>query len=161
MVIDPGDAIETYRETGNTQMTRLRFISAAAIVALTSGFALAQTPAAPTTPAKPAMPAVTTMPAVTAPAAAPAVKAAPVAQTAPAVTAPAAKPAPVAAAKKIDLNTATADELDKLPQIGPARSKLIVEARAKTKFKDWADFDKRDVIPQNAEAAIKDLVVIH
>ena len=123
-------------------MTRLRFISAAAIVALTSGFALAQTPVAPTMPAKPAMPAVV----APAPVATPAAK--PVVQTVP------------AAVRKLDLNTATVDELDKLPQIGAARSKLIVEARTKAKFKDWADFDKRDVIPSNAEAAIKDMVIV-
>ena len=134
-------------------MTRLRFISAAAILALTAGAAFAQTPAV--TPAKPATPAVTTAapaaPSVTAP-----VAAAPAKPSTPAVaTAPSAAPV-----KKVDLNTATADELDKLPQIGPARSKLIVEARAKSKFKDWADFDGRNVIPQNAETAIKDLVII-
>ena len=64
--------------------------------------------------------------------------------------------APVAS--KINLNTATATELDTLPQIGPARAKAIVEARAKGKFKDWDDFVARKVIPSNAVAAIKDLV---
>jgi competence protein ComEA len=64
------------------------------------------------------------------------------AKPAPAVTAPApAKPATTGAATaprvaKINLNTATAAELDKLPQIGSARSKAIVEARAKAKFKN-------------------------
>ena len=82
----------------------------------------------------------------------------------PAVAAPAAKtpePAKAAAAtpgKKIDLNTATAAELDSLPQIGPARAKAIIEARAKGKFKSWDDFTKRNVVPSNAEGAIKDLV---
>lgn len=135
-------------------MTRLRFLSAAAIVALTSGIAFAQTPAAPAATA----PAVTA-PAVAKPAAPAVVQAAPAAQPAPV----AAKPVPAAttaAVKKLDLNTATADELDKLPQIGPARAKAIVEARLKGKFKDWADFDKRDVVPTNAETAIKDLVIV-
>jgi competence protein ComEA len=81
--------------------------------------------------------------------------------TAPAVTAPA-KPAnpatPAAVVNKINLNTATATELDTLPQIGPARAKAIVEARAKGKFKNWDDFLARKVVPSNAEAAIKDLV---
>src|SRR5262249_18187635 len=64
----------------------------------------------------------------------------------PAVTAPApAKPATTGAATapqvaKTNLNTATAAELDKLPQMGPARSKAIIEARAKAKFKNWDDF---------------------
>ena len=150
-------------------MTRLRFISAAAILALTAGAAFAQTPSV--APAKPSTPAavVATPPAVTTTAPA---KAAPVAATtapaAPVVAAPAKPVAPAVAsapsaatAKKVDLNTATADELDKLPQIGPARSKLIIEARAKSKFKDWNDFAARNVIPSNAETAIKDLVIVH
>ncbi|NDA47017.1 MAG: hypothetical protein EBY21_07025, partial [Alphaproteobacteria bacterium] len=60
--------------------------------------------------------------------------------------------------KKINLNTATAEELDKLPQIGGARSKAIIEARGKGKFKDWTDFTTRKVLPDTAGAAIKDLV---
>src|SRR5262249_60534949 len=82
----------------------------------------------------------------------------------PAVTAPApAKPATTGAATapqvaKTNLNTATAAELDKLPQIGAARSKAIIEARAKAKFKNWDDFVARKVVPADAAAAIKDVV---
>jgi competence protein ComEA len=84
------------------------------------------------------------------------------AKPAPAVTAPAkptttgAATAPVAA--KTNLNTATAAELDKLPKIGPARSKAIIEARGKEKFKNWDDFAARKVVPSDALAAIKDVV---
>ena len=56
-------------------------------------------------------------------------------------------------AKPVNLNTATAAELDALPQIGPARAKAIVDARAKAKFKNWDDFVARKVVPSNAEAA--------
>ena len=86
------------------------------------------------------------------------------AKPAPAVTAPApAKPATTGAATapqvaKTNLNAATAAELDKLPQIGPARSKAIIEARAKAKFKNWDDFVARKVVPADAAAAIKDVV---
>jgi competence protein ComEA len=84
----------------------------------------------------------------------------------PAAVSPAAAPAaaasktsaPVAATKKVNLNTATAADLDNLPQIVEARSKVIIEARAKGKFKNWDDFVARKVVPANAEAAIKDLV---
>ena len=84
------------------------------------------------------------------------------AHPAPAVTAPA-KPSTTGAATspiaaKTNLNTATAADLDKLPQIGPARSKLIIEARAKAKFKSWDDFVARKVVPTDAAAAIKDVV---
>src|SRR5262245_34887192 len=84
------------------------------------------------------------------------------AKPAPAVTAPA-KPATTGAAAapqvaKTNLNTATAAELDKLPQMGPARSKTIIEARAKAKFKNWDDFVARKVVPADTAAAIKDVV---
>jgi competence protein ComEA len=64
--------------------------------------------------------------------------------------------APVAS--KVNLNTATVAELDKLPQIGPSRSKAIVDARAKSKFKNWDDFVARKVLPADATAALKDVV---
>jgi competence protein ComEA len=85
------------------------------------------------------------------------------AKPAPAVTVAPLKPATTGAATapqvaKTNLNTATAAELDKLPQIGPARSKAIVEARAKAKFKNWDDFVARKVVPADAAAAIKDVV---
>ena len=88
-------------------------------------------------------------PATVTPAAAPA---------APAATTTSKTPATAAMSKKVNLNTATAAELDNLPQIGEARSKAIIEARAKGKFKSWDDFVARKVVPANAEAAIKELV---
>jgi DNA uptake protein ComE-like DNA-binding protein len=79
----------------------------------------------------------------------------------PAATAPA-KPATTGAATpvaaKTNLNTATAAELDKLPKVGAAHSKAIIEARAKDKFKNWDDFVARKVVPADAAAAIKDVV---
>lgn len=121
-------------------MISRRLIVSAAALALSVGAALAQT-AQPAQPARPATPP----PAAAAPAKPAAAPAA------------AAKPA-VPAAKKTNLNTAAAEELDKLPQIGPARAKAIVDARAKGKFKNWDDFVARKVVPANAEAAIKDMV---
>jgi competence protein ComEA len=59
----------------------------------------------------------------------------------------------------VNLNTAPENELDKLPQIGPARAKAIIEARTKNgRFKDWNDFVARNVVPKNAEDAIKDKI---
>src|SRR4029077_12997438 len=83
--------------------------------------------------------------------------------TAPAAKSPAPAPAPAATksapvTQKVNLNTATAAELDALPQIGPARAKAIIEGRAKGKYKNWDDFVARKVIPSNAETAIKDKV---
>jgi DNA uptake protein ComE-like DNA-binding protein len=75
--------------------------------------------------------------------------------TAPAKTTGAAT-APVVA--KTNLNTASMAELDKLPKIGPARSKAIIEARAKEKFKSWDDFVARKLVPADAVATLKDIV---
>ena len=61
----------------------------------------------------------------------------------PSAAAPATAPAVLPTAKKVDLNTATAAELDALPDVGATRSKAILDERAKGPFKDWADFDKR------------------
>ncbi|CAN7300678.1 ComEA family DNA-binding protein [Bosea sp. LjRoot237] len=118
-------------------MTMSRFAIGLAALALAAGPALAQTATQPTTPAKPAAP-------VTTPAA------------------PAAKPAAPAAtqaqAKKVNINTASAAELEQLKGIGEARSKKIVEERAKAKFKNFDDLVKRSVLPSNVEADIKDHV---
>ncbi len=64
--------------------------------------------------------------------------------------------APVAA--KVNLNTAPATELNKLPKGNVVNSKAIVEARAKAKFKNWDDFVARKVVPSDAAAAMKDAV---
>ena len=64
--------------------------------------------------------------------------------------------APIAA--KVNLNTAAAADLEKLPQVGPARSKAIVEARTTAKFKNWDDFVARKVVPADVAALIKDRV---
>ncbi len=113
--------------------------------ALTAGAALAQTtqqPARPATPAAPTQPA------------RPATPAAPAAQ-APAKAAPAAAQPAARQGTLVNLNTAPAAELDKLPQIGEKRAADII---AKRPYKDWADFVAKNVVPSNAEAAIKDLV---
>ncbi|KAF0232254.1 MAG: helix-hairpin-helix DNA-binding motif-containing [Beijerinckiaceae bacterium] len=145
-------------------MSKNLILRTAAVLLIGTGAAFAQatapaptapkagTPApAPTAPkaATPAAPA----PAATAPKAAPAPAAAPAA-TAPKAATPAAAPA-ATAGKPVNLNTATQAELESLNQIGPARAKDIMEARAKAKFKNWDDFVARNVVPKNAEEAIK------
>ncbi len=137
----------------------MKTLFAAALLAATASTAIAQT-AQTTQPNQSTTPRTTTTPA--APAQAPAQ--APAAQR-PATTAPAAAaPAPAAAqparpaanqSQLVNLNTASKDELDKLPQIGEARAQAII---AKRPYKDWADFVAKGVVPSNAEAAIKDKV---
>lgn len=127
-------------------MTMSRFLLPLVALAAMGGQAFAQTATqAPAAAAKPAAP-------VTAPAA-PAAQAAPAAKPA----TPAAQPA-AAQAKKININTATAAELDTLKGIGEARSKKIIEERNKAKFKDFADLVKRGTLPSNVEAEIKDKI---
>jgi DNA uptake protein ComE-like DNA-binding protein len=80
----------------------------------------------------------------------------------PSATAPA-KPATTGAATapmatKTNLNTASEADLDKLPHVGAHRSKAIIAARTKEKFKDWDDFVARKVVPADVAAAIKDSV---
>ena len=118
-------------------MTLSRFATGLAELALAAAPALAQTATQPATPAKPAAPMTTP--------AAPAAK-------------PAAPAATQAQAKKININTASAAELDTLKGIGEARSKKIIEERAKAKFKNFDDLVKRNVLPANVEADIKDKI---
>lgn len=127
-------------------MTMSRFLIPLVALAAMGGQAFAQTATQPAAPAaKPAAP-------VTAPAA-------PAAQATPATkpATPAAQPA-ATQAKKININTATAAELDSLKGIGEARSKKIIEERGKAKFKDFADLVKRGTLPANVEAEIKDKI---
>jgi len=110
-------------------MTMSRFLIPLVALAAMGGQAFAQTATQPAPAAKPTAP----------------------------VTAPAAQPA-ATQAKKININTATAAELDTLKGIGEARAKKIIEERGKAKFKDFADLVKRGTLPSNVEAEIKDKV---
>lgn len=120
-------------------MTMSRFAIGLAALALAAGPALAQTATQPTTPAKPAAPVTT-----------PATPAAPAAKPA--------APTTQVQTKKVNINTASAAELEQLKGIGEARSKKIIEERGKAKFKNFDDLVKRSVLPSNVEAEIKDHV---
>jgi competence protein ComEA len=124
-------------------MTFKRILTAAAVSALLAGSAFAQTATQPpaTQPARPA---------VTAPAT-------PGTPTRPAATAPATQNQ----ATRVNLNSATAAELDGLPQIGAARAQTIITERGKGRFRDWADFERRMAgtsVNQQALNAIKERV---
>lgn len=77
----------------------------------------------------------------------------------PAATAPARSAAPSTSAAKealVDINSATKEELDALPQIGAARAEAIIKGRP---YKSKDDLRKNKVIPENAYTAIKDKIV--
>jgi len=74
-------------------------------------------------------------------------------------TASAAASAPVSAAAKaplLDINSASKEELSKLPQIGDARSDAIIKGRP---YNGKDDLLKKKVLPKDAYDAIKDLVI--
>lgn len=157
---------------GDLDMISTRLLAGAAAIMMAASPVLAQTaqPTAPTAPA-PARPSAPAAPAAAQPAApaAPARPATPAAAPAAAQpAAPAARPAaaPAAAAgtaqgQRVNLNTATQADLDKLPQIGEARAKAILAERAKGRFTNWDNFVQRmngTAVNQTAKDAIKDRV---
>jgi competence protein ComEA len=82
-------------------------------------------------------------------------------QPPPATAAPAARPASPATAAApssalIDINTASKDQLDALPQIGSTRAEAIIKGRP---YKAKNDLVDKKIIPQNAYDAIKDRIV--
>lgn len=56
----------------------------------------------------------------------------------------------------VDINSASAAELDKLPGIGPARAKSIISHRP---YSGKDDLAQRKVIPQNVYDQIKDKII--
>ncbi|WP_430911384.1 ComEA family DNA-binding protein [Methylobacterium sp. sgz302541] len=110
------------------------FRTLAVMACLAAAPALAQTPS-PATPTKPVAP----------PPAAPAKPSAPVAG------------APNAAkGALLDINTATAEELDALPGIGAARSGAIIKGRP---YKGKDELVQKKIIPQNVYDGIKDKII--
>ena len=64
-------------------------------------------------------------------------------------------PAP-ATGTLIDINSASKDELDALPQIGASRAEAIIKGRP---YKGKNDLRDKKVIPENAYEAIKDRII--
>ena len=60
------------------------------------------------------------------------------------------------AAEKIDINSATAEELAQLKGIGPARADAIIKGRP---YKGKDDLPRRKIIPQSVYDQIKDDII--
>ena len=77
---------------------------------------------------------------------------------APAPKAPAAesKMAPAPSVELLDINSATADQLDALPGIGKAYSAKIIAGRP---YKGKDDLVNKDIVPQKTYDGIKDKII--
>jgi competence protein ComEA len=85
----------------------------------------------------------------------------------PAAPAPAPSPRPTAGSKKIqsgeapiNVNTATADELQRLPGIGPVTAQAIVAARGRAPFQSLHDLDRVKGIGPKTLEKIRPFVVL-
>jgi len=66
------------------------------------------------------------------------------------------KMAPAAKADLLDINTATADQLDALPGIGKAYSAAIIKGRP---YKGKDELVQKDILPQKTYDGIKDKII--
>ena len=64
----------------------------------------------------------------------------------------------VAGKGKVDINTATKDQLDALPGIGEAYSQKIIDGRP---YNAKNDLVRRKVLPQSAYDGVKDQIIAH
>jgi len=74
----------------------------------------------------------------------------------PAATAPSATGKSQQAGQLVDINSASAEELDRLPGVGPARAKAIIANRP---YNGKDDLTQRKIIPSDVYSQIKDKII--
>ncbi|MDT2021021.1 helix-hairpin-helix domain-containing protein [Methylocella sp. CPCC 101449] len=132
---------------------KTRILAALAFATALTGAALAQAPATSTQPAKPVVPP----PAATAPTTtAPATTAKPATPAATPATAPTTAAKPAAATDLLDINTASAADLEKLKGIGAARSAAIIKGRP---YRGKNELLDKNIVPKNVYEDIKDHII--
>jgi competence protein ComEA len=68
--------------------------------------------------------------------------------------------APARAAERVDLNSASADELTRLPGIGPAKAQAIIEHRGQEPFRRAEDILKVKGIGEKLYDQLKDEITV-
>jgi competence protein ComEA len=76
--------------------------------------------------------------------------------TPPAATAPSTTGKSEKAGELVDINSASVEELDKLPGVGPVRAQAIIVGRP---YKGKDDLTNRKIIPANVYNGIKDKII--
>jgi competence protein ComEA len=76
--------------------------------------------------------------------------------TPPAAAAPSTTGKSEKAGELVDINSASAEELDKLPGVGPVRAKAIIAGRP---YNGKDDLTNRKIIPANVYNEIKDKII--
>ena len=76
--------------------------------------------------------------------------------TPPAATAPSTTGKSEKAGELVDINSASAEELDKLPGVGPVRAQAIIAHRP---YNGKDDLTNRKIIPANIYNGIKDKII--
>ena len=113
--------------SSTTTLSLLRAFALASVLAAGPALAQAPAPTAPTAPARPIAP-----------------------------SAPVAGSPNAAKTALLDLNSASAEELDKLPGIGAARAAAIIKGRP---YKGKDELVQKKIIPQGVYDGIKDKVI--